>query len=143
MCPDPCGTRLGSWFQLILKYIYTYFHHIFGVYMVRTFLKKCRMKLTCLASVYGLLETVRTVGGNRQYTVYSASSTNTAPPLTNTALDARQSSAPGCATSRLQHHAPSVDSADLLLLLLFITPEGSTTQHHHCKDRRKTQETKN
>jgi len=104
-------------------------------------LSRC-MKLTCLASVCGLLETVRTVGGNRQYTVYSASSTNTAPPLTNTALDARQSSAPGCATSCLQHHAPSVDSADLLLLL-FITPEGSTTQHHHCKDRRKTQETKN
>jgi len=44
------------------------------------------------------------------------------------------------AASNTTHRA--VDLPDLLLLL-FITPEGSTTQHHHCKDRRKTQETKN
>jgi len=47
MCPDPCGTRWGSWFQAILCHISAYFHRIFGVYAVRIFFK-CRIKLTCL-----------------------------------------------------------------------------------------------
>jgi len=40
MCPDPCGTRWGSWFQAILYHISAHFCRTFGVYAVRMFLLK-------------------------------------------------------------------------------------------------------
>ena len=39
ICPDPCRTRWGSWFQAILYHISAYFRRIFGVYTIRIFLK--------------------------------------------------------------------------------------------------------
>ena len=56
MCPDPCGTRWGSWFQAVLYHISAYFHHIFGVYAVCLFFfRKCRIKLTCLTRSAGVI----------------------------------------------------------------------------------------
>ena len=37
MCPDPCGTGWGSWFQAILYNISIYFSRIFAVYPVHIF----------------------------------------------------------------------------------------------------------
>ena len=45
-CPDPCGTRWGSWFQAILYDISAYFCRIFGVCAVRIFFTLPH--LTCL-----------------------------------------------------------------------------------------------
>ena len=63
MCPDPCGTRWGSWFQAVLYHISAYFHHIFGVYAVRLFFffRKCRIKLTCLTRSAGVIHLLHTV----------------------------------------------------------------------------------
>jgi len=49
VCPDPWGTRWGSWFQAILYHVSAYFRHTFGVYGVRIFFK-WHIKLTCLIS---------------------------------------------------------------------------------------------
>ena len=50
MCPDPCGTSWGSWFQVTLG-------HISAAYLVfmrsTYFSKKCHIKLTCLSSRTG------------------------------------------------------------------------------------------
>jgi len=40
MCPDPCGTWWGIWFQAVLYHISAYFRRIFAVYAVRIFLIK-------------------------------------------------------------------------------------------------------
>ena len=43
MCPDPCGTRWGSWFQAIL-------YHVSAAYLMfmwSTYFFKCRIQLTC------------------------------------------------------------------------------------------------
>ena len=48
MCPDPCGTRWGSWFQAILYHISAYFRRIFGVYAVRIFFFKVSHKTDAL-----------------------------------------------------------------------------------------------
>jgi len=47
MCLDLCGTRWGSWFQVVLYHISAYFCHIFGIYVVHIFFK-CFIKLACL-----------------------------------------------------------------------------------------------
>ena len=47
MCPDPCGTRWGSWF----KQFCTIFPHISAAYLVfmwSAYFLKCCIKLTCL-----------------------------------------------------------------------------------------------
>jgi len=52
MCPDPYGTRWGSWFQAILYHVSAYFCQIFGVYVVCVFFK-CHIKMTCLVDGVG------------------------------------------------------------------------------------------
>ena len=49
MCPDPCGTIWGCWFQAILYHILA----AYLVFIVRIFLKKkCRVELTCLINTF-------------------------------------------------------------------------------------------
>jgi len=56
MCPDPCGTRWGSWFQGILYHIFAYLRCIFGVYAVCIYFK-WRIKLTYLVGGRGRFKT--------------------------------------------------------------------------------------
>ena len=44
MCPDPCGTKWGSWFQAILYYI----SDAYLVFMLSAYFLKCCIKMTCL-----------------------------------------------------------------------------------------------
>jgi len=44
MCPDPCGTKWGSWFQAILYYI----SDAYLVFMRSAYFLECCIKMTCL-----------------------------------------------------------------------------------------------